>query len=425
LEADLMDKRGRKDGSGLQAGSSWDVAVVGAGPAGSMVARELARLGSRVVLLDRQEFPRWKVCGACLSPGAQEVLRRAGLGDLPARQGAWPLDVLRLRGWSMQADLQLQGTVALSRGALDSALAEAAEEAGVLFVPGARARLERVTPEAAQLQVGLPEGAVEIAARVVVAADGLRSGILARAGGSSPGRDGGSEVHGRGARVGKGGPGDRTVKLGDGNEKIGVGAAFGEVPSGYQAGVIHMAVGEEGYVGLVRTEDGHLNVGAAVRASAVGRERSPAEVVARILRQASFPALEGEPLEGWRGTPGLSYHPLKLGGERVFAVGDAAGYVEPFTGEGMSWAMGGALALAPIVRRAVDGWNGHHLEEWQTAYGRSVGRAQRVCRGAAWTLNRPGLSRAALRVLRAVPRAAAPFVAGAAAPPPLSTGSTL
>jgi menaquinone-9 beta-reductase len=420
-----MDGTQRTERSGLEAGSSWDVAVVGAGPAGSMVAREVARLGSRVVLLERQEFPRWKVCGACLSPGAQEVLRRAGLGDLPARQGAWPLDVLRLRGWSMQADLHLQGTLALSRGALDSAIVEAAEEAGVLFVPGARSRLERVTPEAAQLHVGLPEGAVEISARVVVAADGLRSGILARAGDASSQRDGGSRVGGRGSRVGKGGPGDKTAKLGDGNEKIGVGAVFGEVPSGYQAGVIHMAVGDEGYVGLVRTEDGRLNLGAAVRASAVGRERSPAEVVSRILRQASFPALEGEPLEGWRGTPGLSYHPLKLGGERVFAVGDAAGYVEPFTGEGMSWAMGGALALAPIVCRAVDGWNGHHLEEWQAAYGRSVGRAQWVCRGAAWTLNRPGLSRAALHLLRAVPRAAAPFVAGAAAPPPLSTGSTL
>jgi len=319
----------------------------------------------------------------------------------------------------MQADLHLQGTVALSRGALDSALVEAAKREGVLFVPGARARLEKVTPEAARLQVGLPGGAVEISARVVVAADGLRSGILARAGDASPGRDGGSRVRGRGSRDGRVGSGVKS-------EKIGVGALFEEGSSGYEAGIIHMAVGEEGYVGLARTEDGHLNLGAAVRAAAVGRERSPAEVVSRILRQASFPALEGEPLEGWRGTPGLSYHPPRLGGERVFAVGDAAGYVEPFTGEGMSWAMGGALALAPIVHRAVvDEWRPNALEEWHEAYGRTVGRAQRVCRGVAWTLNRPSLSRTALRLLKTVPRAAAPFVAGAAAPPPTSTGSSM
>jgi menaquinone-9 beta-reductase len=414
-----MDGRRRMEGSGLHGGTVWDVAVVGAGPAGSMVARELARLGSRVVLLERQEFPRWKVCGACLSPGAQEVLRRAGLGDLPARQGALPLETLRLQGWSVQADVHLQGTVALSRGALDSALAEAAEREGVLFVSGARARLGNVTPEAARLQVDLPGGAVEISARVVVAADGLRSGILARTGDASSGRDRGSRDRGRGSRDGGGGTKVRT-------EKIGVGAVFQEGPWDYEAGVIHMAVGEDGYVGLVRTEDGHLNVGAAVRAAAVGRERSPAEVVSRILRQASFPALEGEPLEGWRGTPGLSYHPPRLGGERVFAVGDAGGYVEPFTGEGMSWAMGGALTLASIVHRSVAGeWRPHALEEWHEAYGLTVGRAQRVCRGAAWTLNRPTLSRAALRLLKTLPRAAAPFVAGAAAPPPIPTGSTV
>jgi menaquinone-9 beta-reductase len=424
----------------LRGSGIWDVAVVGAGPAGALAARELGRLGCRVVLLERQEFPRWKVCGACLSPGAQDVLRRAGLGDLPAQQGARPLEILRLGGWSSTADVPLRGSLALSRGAFDTALVEAARSEGVLFVSGAGVRLEEVTPEAVHLRVGFQAGAEEVTARVVVAADGLRSGILARCG--DVGRGGGGKPAGLEGRGGGGGAarsdggkpaglasrgedrgrapeGGRSASpTGSESGKVGLGAVFAETDPGYEAGVIHMAVGAEGYVGLVRTEDGHLNVGAAVRAAAVGRRRPPAEVVATILREAPFPSLEGEPLEGWRGTPGLGYHPRMPGGERVFAVGDAAGYVEPFTGEGMSWALAGAWTLAPIVRRAVDGWSHQHLEEWRHAYGRTVGRAQRVCRGAAWTLDRPRLSRAAIRLLSVLPQAAAPLVAGAASPPP-------
>jgi flavin-dependent dehydrogenase len=169
----------------------WDVVVVGAGPAGAMAAHELAGLGCSVALMDRQAFPRWKVCGACLSPGAQRVLHRAGLGELPSALAARPLEVLRLRGWSLEADIPLRGSVAVSRGALDTALVEAALARGVAFVPRARVLLENVTAEAAHLRVELPDSVVEVAARVVVAADGLRSGILARAGVGRPALSGG------------------------------------------------------------------------------------------------------------------------------------------------------------------------------------------------------------------------------------------
>jgi len=257
-----------------------------------------------------------------------------------------------------------------------------------------------VTPEAAHLRVELPTHTLALMARVVVAADGLRSPILSQAGPGAP----------------------EPSLAGAGGGKVGLGAVFQEADPRYGNGVIHMAVGEAGYVGLVRTEEGSLNVAAAVKPSTVGRGSPPARIVAALLQSAGFPPLETEPSGGWRGTPNLAYRPRRLGSERVFAVGDAAGYVEPFTGEGMSWALAGACSLAPIATRAVEGWADRHLREWETRYRRTVGRSQRLCRGVAWTLRRPRLSRAALRLLHHLPRVAEPFVAGAASPPLLTAG---
>jgi flavin-dependent dehydrogenase len=378
----------------------WDVAVVGAGPAGAMVAHELAREGCSVVLLDRREFPRWKVCGACLSPGAQAALQGAGLGDIPSALGALPLELLRLRGWSVQADISLKGSLAVSRAALDHALVSAATARGAVFSPLSRIRFEAVSGEMAHLTVDLSGGVARLRARLVVAADGLGSKTLAQ---SSDGAE----------------PSPTAP-----SDKLGLGAVFeGEHP-GFAQGVIHMALGEDGYAGLVRTECGRLNVAAAVNRSALGRGRSPGKVVAHLLREASFPPLQARPVEGWKGTPSLTHNPERLGGKRVFAVGDAAGYVEPFTGEGMSWALSGARTLAPIARRALQGWTNDFLREWEESYRRTVGRAQRVCRLIAWALDRPRLSRATLRLLDHFPLVADPFVAKAASPPPSVLEST-
>src|SRR5437868_6129037 len=61
---------------------SFDVAVIGAGPAGALCARECARLGLTVLLVDRAKFPRYKVCGCCLSQGAICLLERLGLKEV-------------------------------------------------------------------------------------------------------------------------------------------------------------------------------------------------------------------------------------------------------------------------------------------------------------------------------------------------------
>jgi flavin-dependent dehydrogenase len=375
-----------------QGGFVWDVVIVGAGPAGSMMAYELSRMGRKVLLLDRGNFPRWKICGATLSPGAQQILAEVGLGDLLPSIGATPIHTLRLGGWSTRVDLSLSGPVAISRAALDSALIGAARREGAQFRSGARARLGELGEHHRILEVSSAEGKEVVSARVVVAADGLSSGLMAQAGVPS--------LTPPSAR--------RRV--------IGLGGVFLEPGPGFEPGLIHMAVGEEGYVGMVRVEDGSLNVAAALSTEGMRVADSPGLLVNSLIRGGGWPPLPQSPVDGWKGTPELTRRPDRLGAERIFAIGDAAGYVEPFTGEGMFWALSGARAAAPLVARSVDTWDFGLLNSWGAVHGELVGRAQSLCRATAWTLARPLLSRTLMRVLRSQPRLAGPLIRRVGAP---------
>ncbi len=364
----------------------WDAVVVGAGPAGSMVAYELSRLGRKVLLLERCGLPRWKVCGSTLSPGVQGLLARANLGNLLSDSGACGLHTLRLGGWSMRAELRLNGSVALSRSSLDAALVEAALARGVHFISGARAKLGPLLPDRRIVEVSIGEDPLQVSARVVVAADGLNSGLLIQAGLPSP-----------------------TAPSG-GRAVIGLGGVFSAPAPQLEAGIVHMAVGEGGYVGMVRVEDGSLNVAAALSPAALKAAGSPDSALDALLRAGGWPGFSGPPDLGWRGTPELTRRPRCAGAERLFAVGDASGYVEPFTGEGVLWALSGARALAPLAARAAKRWDPGLLLEWGAVHGRLMARSQRLCRAVAWTLARPTVSRLLLRILKEHPHLADPVV---------------
>ena len=124
------------------------------------------------MLLERQPFPRFKVCGACLNRAAQGALAHAGLGGLVARAGAPPLTEVRLTGWGRTASVTLHGSVALSREAMDQALVRAAVDEGVVFVHGASASLGTVCNGARTLEVRGADGEQSLRARVVVSATG-------------------------------------------------------------------------------------------------------------------------------------------------------------------------------------------------------------------------------------------------------------
>jgi flavin-dependent dehydrogenase len=276
--------------------------------------------------------------------------------------------------------------MAISRRALDAALIQEAVAAGARFCSEARVRLGPLLPDRRILQVPTGDGVQEVSARVVIAADGLGSGLMSQAGEPSLTR-----------------PITRR-------RMVGLGAVFDLNGPGFEAGVIHMAVGEVGYLGAVRDEDGNLNVAAAVDSGALRRGGSPGRLAHALLLEAGWPVDETFVTGDWKGTPELTRSPVRPGAERLFAVGDASGYVEPFTGEGVLWALSGARALAPIAAETRDIWDPGLLDRWSRVHASMIGRAQRVCRAITWTLARPGLSRALLRTFSASPRLAAPVV---------------
>jgi menaquinone-9 beta-reductase len=360
---------------------AWDVLVIGAGPAGSILARQLAQLGRRVLLVDRASFPRPKVCGCCLSGSTLAALRRIGLGDLPLRLGATPLQSVLLASGSRSATLPLPDGAALSREAFDAALVREAIAAGAAFLPETRASGSSIDAEGRRVECRAASGDRAVQAAIVVAADGLsgRSLVKERA------------VVRRGSR-------------------IGAGAIAAVAPCFFEPGVVYMACGDRGYVGLVRLEDGRLDVAAALDPAEVRRCGGPGQAAALVLARTGWPAIEGLTALSWRGTPPLTRFRRRLGAERLFIAGDAAGYVEPFTGEGIAWALNSAIALAPIVDRAVAVWGPSHLAEWAALHRRLVGRRQRSCAVVARVLRSPFLTWVSIRTLALLPNLARPFV---------------
>jgi len=312
--------------------------------------------------------------------------------------GAVPLGALSVSGWSNRAEIPLRGSVALSRAALDEALVKAAVEAGVTVAAPARARPLGIDSDSRIVRLDMDGKSLTVKARVVIAADGLGSSFL------SKGSDGEAK-----AAV----PHDA---------RIGLGAVFGDGADDYGPGVIHMAVGSAGYVGLVRLVDDTVNVASALDPGHLRQGERPETLVNEILAGAGLTPLPDRPIAGWSGTPVLTRTLATRGAERLFAVGDAAGYVEPFTGEGITWALSGARTLAPIAAEGIRSWEPDLVAAWDQAYHDTIGRAAAVCRGIAWGLRRPGLSRAGLRLLSLAPSLASPFVRGVSRAPAAVSG---
>jgi geranylgeranyl reductase family protein len=289
-----------------------DVVIVGGGPAGSSCGGFCAASGLRTMLVEREKFPREKVCGDCLNPQCWPIIRRLQLED---RVRALPHGVLdrvefvSLRGRKLCVELPRGGNaeIAVKRSLFDGLLLERARELGAEVHDGAT--VTTLEKSGCGWKLMTREGD-EIRATVLVAADG-RNSTVARLMNLLP-------------RVAK--------------ERI---ALQAHIPLPRQFGnriVLEWLPG--GYSGQAPTNDHELNLCLVGRPGFVGTLQDWAK------KQFGLSADQA-----WRSITPLTRTALSPAHDNLLLVGDAARVVEPFTGEGIFYAMrSGEIAAAAAAK---------------------------------------------------------------------------
>jgi len=366
----------------------WDAIVIGAGPAGAVTARELARRGATTLLVERQSFPRAKVCGGCLNGRALAGLTAMRLEHVLVEAHALPTGCFLMQANKRRVTLDLPAGVAVDRSAFDAALVRAATSAGAAFLPETTATVEgddspTTTCRTVQLS-GRGQPNVTATARVVLVADGLGHASVRHLDVFR------SRVHS--------------------TARVGLGLVVREPEEAYAAGTIHMAIARDGYVGLVRTANGNLNIAAALDLASLKSVEAPDQAINRILAETGLPTLSAVSEPAWRGTLPLTRTNRRLAAARIFLLGDAAGYVEPFTGEGMGWAIASAMSVVPYVLRSLHDWDHRASQTWEINQQRQMARGQLMCRILARLLRQPAAVGLTLGVLRTIPALANPIV---------------
>jgi len=310
-----------------------DVAIAGAGPAGAFAALILARAGVRVRLFERSRFPRHKLCGDTLNPGALAVLRRH-LDVSPIVAQSDPIDGMLLTG---PGGVRVRGTYghgvsgrSITRQALDQWLADRAVEAGAELE-------ENVQVKAAMMAGGRAAGLVVAngtaaahPARLVIAADGRRSTLaISRGLSRQPARP----------------------------RRWAIGAYFTDVDGMTSLGEMHVRRGH--YIGVAPVPGGLTNACLVVsHASGDASLGAPAELLQRYL--SCDPELAPRFARARAATAPVMLGPMAVdaaaaGEPGLLLAGDAAGFVDPMTGDGLRFALAGAEMAAATALEVLSG----------------------------------------------------------------------
>ncbi len=294
----------------------FDVAIIGGGPGGATCAAVCAASGSRVLLLERGRFPREKACGDCLNPLAWRVLDKLGVSEAILFSQHTKLEGVRfvgLDGGSVRVPLPKSGRpeLGITRGRLDAILLQNARDKGAEIHE--ETTLTSITRHASHWQLDSDGGS--FSTRELVAADG-RNSTVARLLGLLP-----SLLPG---------------------ERIGLQTHF-SAPKELEADIeLHFL--REGYAGLAPVGGGEANL------CLVSRAKDLKSIKASAMQKYNLPENQS-----WRSITPLSRAPLLAAQESLWLVGDAARVVEPFTGEGIAYAIrSGALCAEALLARRPD-----------------------------------------------------------------------
>ena len=342
-----------------------DVLIVGAGPAGAVAAIVLARAGARVRVIDRATFPRDKLCGDTINPGTLMALRDLGL-SAPIEASGLRIDGMRVTG---PTGLAIKGCYpdglygrALLRRDLDWALLRQAIEAGVQFESGVAVRhalteSSRAAKSVLGVAVGVGGRSRDLRAPVTIGADGRRSTLAFALG---------------------------LARHPSSPRRWALGAYYEQVHDMSSLGEMHIRRGR--YIGVSPIPGGLTNV-CLVRTNpkGVGRlfpdpaPRTPpaADPHAQITPDPIFASALADELarDPWLrdrfADARLVRPPVVLGPLAVdvtsepvaglLLAGDAAGFIDPMTGDGLRFAIrGGALAAGAALDALTHGWSGVH-----------------------------------------------------------------
>lgn len=288
-----------------------DLAIVGAGPAGASCAAFAARAGLRVLVLEREKFPREKVCGDCLNPSCWPVLRRLQIAQ---RVHALPhgkldrVEFIAIGGGKVHVDLPRgeNSEIAVKRSLFDELLLSRAREVGAIV------REETIVSAIDKERWG--DWKIDIVhdivrAKVLVAADGRNSTI---------------------ARL-------RNLLPRPQRERVALQSHI-PLPNDFGNRVVLQFL-PQGYSGQAPVNDRELNVCLVGKPSSIGELKTWAEKHFAV-----------SPWHTWRTITPLTRAPIAPAHENLFFIGDAARVVEPFTGEGIYYALrSGELAANAIV----------------------------------------------------------------------------
>jgi geranylgeranyl reductase family protein len=291
----------------------YDVIIVGGGPAGATAAAVTSKAGLSTLVLDRAQFPRDKVCGDCLNPAAWSVLHRLGISQTIEALPSARLEYVRFAnsaGRSLEFPLPAgeRAEKGIRRKFFDDALLRNAA------TNGAEIRLgEPVTR--VQLNSGwtVSTASSTVEARFLVAADGRNSTI---------------------ARL----LGDFPTKRS--NDRVSFQTHFPSSASPHVA----LELCEHGYLGLATIGEGLMNLCLVCRPKHADQFRIQAQ------RRFELP-----PDQRWQSVTPLTRLPIRSNRQNIFYVGDAGRVVEPFTGEGILYALRTGLLAGESIIRSLSG----------------------------------------------------------------------